>query len=212
MGLAAGAFLGSAMHDALSGPAVAKPYLGQTAELAGVTLAGKKLDVADYRGNVVLVDFWATWCPPCREELPRIRALHERFADQGFRVVGVSLDNNQRDLEAFVKKNKLDWPHIVSDQPDRQSWDSPLVRKYQVRSIPHTLLIDRNGKIVAAGLFGANLEKAIEKLLAGGEKAADALASKQSGAAPSSEALIPFFAVVGCLAGILFERRVREVM
>jgi thiol-disulfide isomerase/thioredoxin len=208
-GVVVGALLGSALADTVGRPA-GKQYLGQTAEVAGPTLSGKPLDVADYRGKVVLVDFWATWCPPCRKELPRIRALQDRFASQGFQVVGVSLDTSRDELEEYVKEHDLHWPHIFFTRSGQTGGNNPLVRKYQVKGIPHTLLIDRDGNIVAAGLFGKEVDAAVETLVAHGGNPGR-FDSTSLGWLGVREPLIPFFAVVGWLLGMLIERHMRQV-
>jgi thiol-disulfide isomerase/thioredoxin len=200
LGLAAGALLGASLADSV-GTAAAGRLVGQRAEIHGPTLSGKTFDIAEYRGKVVLVDFWATWCPPCRAELPRIRALKERYADQGFRVVGVSLDDSREDLAGYVSRHHLDWPQVFYG-----GQANPLVQKYQVHGIPFTLLVNRDGTIAAARLFGDQVDEAVARLVTADPGASPADAPPPGG----RDLLTPFFAVAGCLAGMLIERGLRN--
>jgi thiol-disulfide isomerase/thioredoxin len=203
-GAALGALLGFIVCQSLAGPPpVAQTKRGEQAQVAGPTLDGKTFDVANEKGKVVLVDFWATWCTPCIKELPRIKQLKEKYEEQGLRVVGVSSDRSRDELEEFVTRNRLDWPQIffapVDDRPAR----NPISLRYNVEYIPHTLLIDREGRIVAEGLRGDELERAVEKTLAG-----EATANTGSGI-PAHLAMGVIGLVGGCVAGIWFERSLR---
>ena len=205
-GAAIGAVLGFVVGDVLVGGIAEAPRLraalGGEAQVSGPTLEGKTLDVSELRGKVVLIDFWATWCPPCRAELPGLRDLYARHEEDGFRVVGVSLDNDAEVLARFVKEQKIPWPQIVFPE---QGPDNPVARRYEVRSIPAKLLIDREGRIVAdRELHGQRLERAVKNVLAG--KAPDAA---ESGEVPAS-AMLGAAALAGCLAGMLVERRYRQ--
>ena len=130
----------------------AKPFA-----LAGPTLDGKKIDIAEYRGKIVLVDFWATWCGPCVQELPNVLQTYDRYHARGFEVIAVSLDTEQGQLADFVERRHLPWPQIIFDRPQDRGWTSPLAREHGVKSIPATFLIDREGKLIARDLPGAKL-------------------------------------------------------
>ena len=108
----------------------------------GKTLQNKTLKSADFKGKVVLVDFWATWCPPCREEIPHVAKLYAQYHDQGFEVVGVSSDNDRQELTSFLKQHtEMPWPELFAGGT---GWH-PLTKKYGINSIPTMYLLDRNG-------------------------------------------------------------------
>jgi len=129
-------------------------------------LAGQPLSVAKYKGKIVLVDFWATWCGPCMAEMPNVVAAYNKYHDKGFEIIGVSLDQDsagEKDkLAAFLKDNKMPWPQYY----DGKYWKNDLAVKYGVDSIPCSYLLDGSGKILAASPRGPALAPAIEKALA----------------------------------------------
>jgi len=129
-------------------------------ELEFTAVDGRKVNLADLRGQVVLLDFWATWCEPCIEEVPHLVATYEKFRARGFTIVGISLDQDKTALEKFTKKNKMDWPQFF----DGQGWDNELAKRFKIQSIPTMWLLDREGKLADATPRG-RLENAIEKLL-----------------------------------------------
>jgi len=126
-------------------------------------LNGNPLSVGALKGKVVLVDFWATWCGPCRAELPNVIATYKKFHAQGFEVIGVSLDSDRDKLDAFLKKQDgMTWAQFF----DGQGWSNALAAKYGVESIPFTVLIGTDGKIIGTELRGEALGAAVEKALA----------------------------------------------
>lgn len=127
------------------------------------SLSGSPISIARLKGNVVLIDFWATWCPPCRAELPKVIQLYKQYHSQGFEIIGVSLDSDRDTLDKFLKQqNGMTWPQYF----DGQGWGNKLVGEYDVHGIPSTLLIGRDGKIIEAELHGQELEDAVAKAVA----------------------------------------------
>ena len=115
---------------------------------------GRPVDLADWRGKYVLVDFWASWCPDCLREMPDVLAAYHKYHDKGFEVVGVSMDHDKDAMLSFLKKHHIPWPQ----EYDGQAWDSSVAVKYGVKGIPEMWLLDRGGRVVATGVHGSQLE------------------------------------------------------
>ena len=124
-------------------------------------LAGQPLSIARFKGKVVLVDFWATWCGPCIGELPNVLAAYEKHHAKGFEIVGISLDSDRAKLDKFIADRKLTWPQYF----DGKGWQTKLAGVYGVNSIPATYLLDGEGKIIGKNLRGEALEEAVAKAL-----------------------------------------------
>ena len=122
-----------------------------------VDLEGNPISLAEYRGKIVLLDFWAVWCGPCLGEIPRIKALYEKYHDKGFDVISVSLDEDEAALRQYIKENEMPWRHIF----DGQTWSGHLVEQYGVRGIPAPFLIDREGKVISVKARGRLLDELV---------------------------------------------------
>lgn len=121
---------------------------------------GIEKSLSQMRGKYVLIDFWASWCGPCRRENPNVVRLYNKYKDKGFDILGVSLDNNKKRWVDAIAKDNLTWTHIS----DLRGWSSTLAKPYGVRGIPYTVLVDKEGRIIAKRLRGASLEAKLKEL------------------------------------------------
>lgn len=124
------------------------------------TPEGDSLKLSTLRGKIVLIDFWASWCGPCRRENPHVKAMYQKYKDQGFEILGVSLDRDKAAWIQAIEKDGLTWPHVS----DLNYFQSVAARTYGVNAIPHTVLLDKEGKIIANKLRGRLLEAKLEEL------------------------------------------------
>ena len=136
--------------------------VGQKApDFESLSPTGQKIKLSDFRGKYVLLDFWASWCAPCREENPNIVEQYHAFKDKGFTVLGVSLDDNQSAWMKAVKDDKLDWTQVS----ELKRWDSEAGELYKITAIPSSYLIDPEGVIIGKNLRGSALSDALSKHL-----------------------------------------------
>ncbi|MGC3990245.1 MAG: redoxin domain-containing protein [Chthoniobacteraceae bacterium] len=122
---------------------------------------GQPLSISGQKGHVVLVDFWATWCGPCKEEMPNVKAVYEKYHGQGLEIIGVSLDQELAALQGYTRSEKIPWPQYF----DGQGFDNKLAQKYGIMMIPSNFLLDQTGKILAKDLRGDDLQAAVAKAL-----------------------------------------------
>lgn len=138
------------------------PLLNQKApDLAMQTPAGQPMKISDFKGKYVLVDFWASWCGPCRAENPNVVQAYNKYKDKNFTILGVSLDKDKGAWEKAIKADHLSWNHMS----DLKYWNSIAVNTYQFNGIPFNVLIDPSGKIIANNLRGEDLENKLAEVL-----------------------------------------------
>lgn len=148
------------LKDLAAGFVLKLARVGQPLALKFTALDGREVDLEKLRGKVVLVDFWATWCLPCLAEMPKVKELYEKLHDQGFEIVGLSLDEKKGDLERYLAKEKIPWPQFFEDGPENR-----FAKEFQIDSIPAMWLVDRKGRLRELNAL-TDLAAMVEKLLA----------------------------------------------
>jgi peroxiredoxin len=136
--------------------------IGRTApEFTQADTKGKPVALSSYKGQYVLIDFWASWCGPCRLENPNVVKIYRKFRSKGFTVLGVSLDDKKDKWLAAIRQDDLPWTQVS----DLKGWKNEAAVEYGVEGIPMNFLLDKDGKIVAKGLRGAELQKQLTALV-----------------------------------------------
>ncbi|HEY1872231.1 MAG TPA: TlpA disulfide reductase family protein [Chitinophagaceae bacterium] len=133
----------------------------QAPELSLPDINGNQVKLSSFKGKYVLVDFWASWCLPCRQENPNVLQAYNKFRSKNFTILGVSLDKQKDDWKQAIQKDKLSWTQVS----DLQEWHSVAVSTFNFSGIPFNVLVDPDGKIIAEGLRGDELEKKLEEVL-----------------------------------------------
>ncbi|EMR01386.1 peroxiredoxin family protein [Cesiribacter andamanensis] len=137
--------------------------IGQVApEISLPNPEGVTKRLSDLRGNIVMIDFWAAWCGPCRRENPNVVRLYEKYKDKGFEIYGVSLDRSREDWVAAIAKDGLTWTQVS----DLSYFNSEAAQTYGINAIPATVLLDKEGRIIARNLRGQALEDKLAEIFA----------------------------------------------
>lgn len=158
--------------EKLAGSARRLQLVGNEIQVEGTLLNGEPLQWDSYRGKVVLVDYWATWCGPCVAEMPNVLANYAAYRDRGFEVIGISLDDEKQVVEQFVEQRKVPWPIMFSSDPQAAGWDHPMAVKYGIMGIPTAILVDQQGKVVTLEARGEQLGTLLAKLIGPAEQPA----------------------------------------
>jgi thiol-disulfide isomerase/thioredoxin len=136
---------------------------GKEIIIDGTTLAGQVFDWKQYAGKVVLIDFWATWCAPCLEELPRLKTLYEKYHGNGFEIVGISVDEDLAVLEKGLEKHQFPWT-ILADAKRKEADQITMGNRFAIGNVPRGILVNRDGKVVSIEARGETLEAELERL------------------------------------------------
>ena len=124
-------------------------------------LDGNDLSLEKYQGNVILLDFWAVWCGPCIAEMPNVKQVYEKYKDDNFQIIGISLDESRNTLVGYLEKEGITWPQVF----DGNGWKNQVAEMYGIRAIPHMYLIDGEGVVRKSGVRGHALEPAVAELV-----------------------------------------------
>jgi thiol-disulfide isomerase/thioredoxin len=150
----------------------ARLLTGDPVKVSGKTVDGKPFDISQYKGKVVIVDFWATWCGPCLAELPNLKKIYEKYHDRGLEIVGVNLDDDGEQLAKFLKDNDYPWLILHNSDPKKsedkkKGFSDPNAEFYGITGIPTIILIDRKGKVISLDARGEQLATLVDGLVGG---------------------------------------------
>lgn len=140
----------------------AQPGFGQAAyEVALPSVKGDTVRLSSLKGKVVLLDFWASWCMPCRLSNRKLVKLYPKYRNKGFEIMSVSIDDDTKDWKKALEKDKISWPAVI----DKGGWDTPTPRRWGVEAIPSSFLIDKEGRVIGMDLSPKELETVLKKIL-----------------------------------------------
>jgi thiol-disulfide isomerase/thioredoxin len=150
----------------------ARLLAGDPIKVEGKTVDGAAFDIKQYKGKVVIVDFWATWCGPCLAELPNLKSIYKKYHDRGLEIVGVNLDKSASDLDKFLRDNDLPWKTLHNADPkaqddEKKGFSDPNAEFYGITGIPTIILIDRKGKVITLDARGEQLATLVDGLIGG---------------------------------------------
>jgi thiol-disulfide isomerase/thioredoxin len=137
--------------------------IGRPLDLQFETIDGSPVDLAVLRGKVVLVDFWASWCPDCIRETPMIRSVYQKYKDKGFAVIGISLDKDRQAMSNYIEKKLIPWPQYF----DGKGWANDLATRFGIRAIPELWLINQRGEVVTTDVSADQLEAKLSQMMGG---------------------------------------------
>ncbi len=151
--------------DSMIGSARRLRLLGNPMEVFGTLGDGSEVDWDGYKGKVVLVDFWASWCGPCIRELPNMKKNLELYGEKGFTILGVNMDSTRRAFERCVESKEITWSNLFCEEEGKTGWASPMAVHYGITGIPTAILVDQQGKVVSLRARGSELDEQLSKLL-----------------------------------------------
>ena len=138
---------------------------GNPIRVLGSAVDGSDFDWKSYRGKYVLIDFWASWCGPCRAEIPNMKAQQKRYSTDDFAIVGINLDQTLDDCQKYVEREELPWVNLMSQDAQQRGWDNPMAVYYGISGIPTAILVDREGRVISMQARGEELNRLLESLL-----------------------------------------------
>ncbi len=137
--------------------------IGQDAPpFSAQTISGNSLALSELNGEFVLLEFWGTWCGPCKPEIPHLKTLREKHEGKNLKIVGIALDEGENVVQEFTRENEMEWPQILQ----KERWEGEIVNSYSVLGVPRMYLIDPEGHIVAKDLRGEEMVKQVDKMIA----------------------------------------------